>query len=193
MTPGRKSFDSRLGWLFLVFLGFSMLMFARFANQSASTGGKLGKPSFAENGSVGLQGFDEDWTLHDLAGKPVAFESYKGKPIFLNIWGTWCGPCLKEMPSIANLAHNKRVNDYVFLCVAVQDELAVVKRYVEENHLPMTIVTAESVPSVFETDGIPATFVLDRSGRIVLSQVGSASWDDPDVVDRLESMAKKRK
>ena len=96
------------------------------------------------------------------------------------------------MPSIAALARNKRVKDYVFLCVAVQSDLAEVKKYADQNHLPMTIATTESVPAVFDTEGIPATFILDRTGKVIFSHVGAASWDDPDVLDRLETLARKR-
>ena len=50
-----------------------------------------------------------DWTVRDLNDKPVAFSQFKGKTVFLNIWATWCGPCVMEMPSIARLAEEPKL------------------------------------------------------------------------------------
>ncbi len=44
-----------------------------------------------------------DWTVLDLDDRPVEFSRFKGKPVFLNFWATWCGPCIREMPSIDSL------------------------------------------------------------------------------------------
>lgn len=186
----RPGFDPRLRWLSLLFIGFTIVMIVRFAGLSTS-GARLEKPSFTAKGPLGAKVFPADWKLTDLSGKPFSLESIRGKPIFLNIWATWCGPCRAEMPAIANLARNRRVKDYVFLCVVVQSDLSEAKRYVEENHFPMTFAAAESVPAVFDTEGFPSTFILDRSGAVVFSHVGAASWDDPDVVDRLEKSARR--
>ena len=47
---------------------------------------------------------DFDWTVLDLEDQPVSFSKFKGKTVFLNFWATWCGPCVREMPSIDSLA-----------------------------------------------------------------------------------------
>src|SRR4051812_10526837 len=47
---------------------------------------------------------DYSWTLLDLEGRPVEFSRYRGKTVFLNIWATWCPPCVAELPAIARLA-----------------------------------------------------------------------------------------
>ncbi len=66
---------------------------------------------------------DYDWSLMDLDGQPVSFAKFKGKTVFLNIWATWCGPCVGEMPSIAKLARNPRLQDknIEFVCVSTDD------------------------------------------------------------------------
>ena len=64
---------------------------------------RSGSPRLLGGGSD-LGAADFSWKLQDLEGKPVDFASFKGKPVFLNVWATWCGPCVKEMPSIARLA-----------------------------------------------------------------------------------------
>jgi thiol-disulfide isomerase/thioredoxin len=135
---------------------------------------------------------DFRWSLLDLDGKPVDFASFRGRPILLNLWATWCGPCLKEMPSIASLASNPRLQKQgvVFLSVSVDDSPERLRSFMKDQSWGMTILQANSIPPVFETEGIPATFVIAPDGRIVASEVGAAKWDDPTVVDFLEKLAK---
>ena len=134
---------------------------------------------------------DFRWALVDLDGKPVDFAGFRGRPILLNRWATWCGPCLQEMPSIAALAANKRLKDkgVVFLCVSTDDSAEALRRFVKEKSWGMTLLRANSIPAAFTTEGIPATFLIAPDGRVVVSQVGSAKWDDASVVDFLAKLA----
>jgi thiol-disulfide isomerase/thioredoxin len=137
---------------------------------------------------------DYSWTMRSLDGEVVTLSKYAGKPIFLNIWATWCGPCMQEMPSIAKLANNPNLKDVVFLCVATDESPRPVQAYVDAKRPPMTILHANgSIPKVFFTEGIPATFLIAPDGRIVKSQVGSSDWDQPDVIRLLESLQRDAK
>lgn len=132
-----------------------------------------------------------NWALEDLSAKPVPFSDFKGKTVFLNIWATWCGPCVTEMPSIARLAENPSIKgkNIQFVCVSTDEDLDSVRRFVADKKWPMTILHARSLPPVFLTDGIPATFIIAPDGRIVAAQTGSSDWDDPQVVQLLEKTA----
>jgi thiol-disulfide isomerase/thioredoxin len=132
------------------------------------------------------------WSLLDLDGSPVDFGKYRGKTIVLNLWATWCAPCLQEMPSIASLAADKRLKDreVVFLCVSVDRSAETLRRFVREKSWKMTVLRATSIPDIFTTEGIPATFLIGPDGRIAAAQVGAAKWDDPSVVDFLEKLAR---
>src|SRR6185437_8177611 len=61
---------------------------------------------------------DFNWQLLDLDNRPVAFQQFRGQPIFLNIWATWCPPCVREMPSIARLASRPELKGVAFVCVS---------------------------------------------------------------------------
>ncbi len=129
-----------------------------------------------------------DWTLEDLDGQPVRFTRFKGKTVFLNIWATWCGPCIAEMPSISRLAADPRLKgkNIEFVCVSVDDSAETVRRFLSGQSWPMTVLRTRSFPPAFNTDGIPATFIIAPDGKIVKSQVGSSEWDTPEVVSLLE-------
>ncbi|MDB5352709.1 MAG: thiol-disulfide isomerase-like thioredoxin [Planctomycetota bacterium] len=148
--------------------------------------------SFSTKSVVGGKA-DYSWRLTDLDGKPIDLKSFQGRPIFLNIWATWCGPCRQEMPSIAQLASNPKLKDVAFLCVSSEAPQPV-KSYVERTKPPMTmLLAADDPPSVFATEGIPATFIIAPDGRIVRSQIGSMEWDDPAVIRLLEELTREAK
>lgn len=132
-----------------------------------------------------------DWSLEDLEGNSVRFDRFRGKAVFLNIWATWCGPCVAEMPSIAALAANPRLSgrNLEFVCVSTDDSGARVRKFLEGKNWPMTFLRADALPRVFLTEAIPATFVISPAGRVVAAELGAAEWDNSRVVDYLEKLA----
>jgi thiol-disulfide isomerase/thioredoxin len=132
-----------------------------------------------------------DWSLSDLDDRPVEFSSFKGKALFLNVWATWCGPCVREMPSIAELARDPRLRgkNLEFVCVSTDDSSQVVRQFLKERNWPMTFLRAEQLPRVFRSDAIPTTFLITPDGRIVASEVGGFDWYKPGVVAILEKLA----
>ena len=171
-------------WLAIavVFVAFWILFLAFF-------GPRAPKPSL--DGSGLSQKASYDWPLRDLKDRPASFERFKGKPVFLNIWATWCGPCVREMPSIARLAEHQRLQGtgVEFVCVSVDDSTERVRDFVKAESWKMSFFRAEKLPPVFATDGIPATFIIAPDGRIAASQIGSSEWDNPEVVALLEKLA----
>jgi thiol-disulfide isomerase/thioredoxin len=147
-------------------------------------------PRLLENSGSG-QPAAYDWSLLDLEDRPISFSRFKGKPVFLNIWATWCGPCVGEMPSIAELARDPRLagKDIQFVCVSTDDSSATVKRFLEGKEWTMTFLRAEDLPPVFQTQGIPATFVIATDGKIMASEIGAAQWHERHVVEFLEKLA----
>ena len=134
---------------------------------------------------------DFEWKLQSLDGEETSLAAFEGKVLFVNLWATWCGPCVVEMPSIQRLYEQFQQEDVAF--VLVSDEPPdVVEPFVQEKgwELPM-YVSNDARPSVFESRGIPATFILDREGRIVFSHVGSARWDDETSVRFLNGLLEK--
>ena len=137
---------------------------------------------------------DYGWVLTDLEGKPVKLSAYAGRPIFLNVWATWCEPCQQEMPSIARLASNPKLSKVAFLCISTEESPKPVKAFVDSKKPPMTmLMVGGPTPKVFHTEGIPATFVIAPDGRIVRAEVGANEWDQPEVVTMLEELAREVK
>lgn len=137
---------------------------------------------------------DYDWKLLDLDDKPVEFSRYRGKVVFLNMWATFCGPCVAEMPSIARLAANPKLKDVAFVCVSTDESVAPIRQFLAEKQWPMTILrVTELPPPAFVTDGLPVTFVIAADGRVVVFENGPAEWDDPSAVEFLQSLVTPKK
>lgn len=175
---------SGLTWLAIavIFVAFWVLYLAFF-------GPRPRKPSLEDAGTSRPASYD--WTVLDLKDRPAGFAQFKGKPVFLNIWATWCGPCVKEMPSIARLADEPRLKGkgIEFVCVSIDDSSETVRQFLEGRSWHMSFFRGEKLPAVFLTDGIPATFIIAPDGRVAASEVGSAQWDTPEVIELLERLA----
>jgi thiol-disulfide isomerase/thioredoxin len=132
-----------------------------------------------------------NWSVLDLDDQPVSFSRFKGKTVFLNIWATWCGPCVSEMPSIARLADDPRLvkKSIEFICVSTDDSSQRVRQFIQGKDWRMKFLRAERLPQVFMTEGIPSTFIIAPDGRIAATEIGSADWDDPHVKTFLEKLA----
>ena len=135
---------------------------------------------------------DVEWKLQSLDGEETSLSAFEGKVLFVNLWATWCGPCVVEMPSIQRLYEQFPQEDVAFLLVS-DEPPDVVEEFVQEKgwELPL-YVSDDERPSVFESPGIPATFILDREGRIVFRHVGSARWDDETSVRFLSDLLEKK-
>jgi thiol-disulfide isomerase/thioredoxin len=135
---------------------------------------------------------DFNWTLRDLDGNEVKFDRFQGKALFVNIWATWCPPCVAEMPSIARLASVEELKGKVeFVCIATDETINAVRSFLRGKNWPMTILHATALPPVFLTSGIPATFLIAPDGRLAYMREGSAEWDAPEVVAKLRELAER--
>lgn len=137
-----------------------------------------GAPVMPDTGNLRSYGQpDAEWTVKGLEGKAIRLGDLRGRPVFVNIWATWCGPCVREMHSIGSLYAALHDQGVEFLVVSEEEE-ETVRRFASEKNLSFPVyVSTENLPSELETSGIPATFILDGTGTIVFKRIGAAQWD----------------
>lgn len=129
-----------------------------------------------------------DWSVQTPDGQSFDMTSLADKPVFLNFWATWCMPCRVEMPSIQRLYDELKAEGVLFACIS-QEDAEKVEAFAKEEGYTFPIYTmSEERPEVFESAGIPATFILSPDGRIAFKHVGSAKWDDPSVIDFIRQL-----
>ncbi|EJF11480.1 TlpA disulfide reductase family protein [Pontibacter sp. BAB1700] len=128
----------------------------------------------------------------DLNGKTVNFESLKGKVIFLNIWATWCPPCIAEMPNIHSLYKKMDPNKVAFVMLSVDEGgMEKVKKFVDKKKYTFPVyMPASQFPQEFYSTAIPTTFIISPEGKIVAKQEGMAEYDTEEVREFLLGLAK---
>ena len=118
-----------------------------------------------------------DFTMKDLAGKPVSLTSYKGKVILLNFWATWCGPCKAEIPGFVELQERYK-NDLIVVGYSVDDEAPKAKAFADEYKINYPILLGEGREDVQDAYGpiwgIPASFIISRDGKVCKKHLGTA-------------------
>ncbi|MCY4394033.1 MAG: TlpA disulfide reductase family protein [Rhodospirillaceae bacterium] len=119
----------------------------------------------------------------DAEGGSVTLERYKGKVLLVNFWATWCAPCVHEMPTLDRLQAALGGPGFAVLTVSLDRKgMAAVGPFWEEQgyrHLPILLDSRWKTARRLGVSGLPATFLLDRKGRIVGYLIGPAEWDSP--------------
>jgi peroxiredoxin len=120
------------------------------------------------------------WELNDLEGKPAGLSNYKDKVVVLNFWGTFCTPCLKEVPAFVATQQQYAEKSVVVIGAAMdKNDDAAVKAFAKKYFVNYPVVIAPS--TMIQDYGVivaPATFIIDKSGFIVFKHVGALSRKD---------------
>jgi thiol-disulfide isomerase/thioredoxin len=129
------------------------------------------------------------WQLVDAAGKTVSLEQYKGKLVFVNFWATWCPPCIAEMPSMQKL-YDDYQNKIVFLFVTM-DSFEKANAFLIKENLNLPIYRSRTNPPLeLESSTIPATYLIDKYGNIVVAKIGTADWNSDSFRKSLDELLK---
>ncbi len=137
--------------------------------------------------SLGLQAPKEevaapDFTLPDLAGKKSRLKDFRGKLVFLNFFATWCAPCRDEMPAMERLHRTYKDKGLVVLAVDIRESAKDVQAFTQELKIsfPALLDTDGSVANTYGIRPVPATYLIDRNGKILWRAFGSREWDSSD-------------
>lgn len=115
----------------------------------------------------------------------VSFDDYRGEVVLLNVWATWCPPCVAEMPSMQRLFDALGSNGLKVVAVSVDNiDTDDVLAWVAERGFTFESLHDQSgeIERIYQTTGVPESFVIDREGVIVKKVIGAAEWDHPTQV-----------
>ena len=130
--------------------------------------------------------------LHDLKGTPHSLEDYRGKPVLLNFWATWCVPCAAEMPLLSEMQKQYQ-GKVVFIAASIDDEdmkpqiEAFIKKHQGEALTVMMGATLDSLDDFGVNQGMPGTVFIDAEGKIVDRRTGALKR--PDLEQQLRKLA----
>ena len=130
---------------------------------------------------------DYDWGLKTLDGDDVPFSDFRDKTVFLNVWATWCSPCVMEMPSIERLHQAVGSSEVAFVIVS-KEHPHTVSLFLEDQELDLPLYVVEELPEAFESSSVPVTYIIDPGGQVVFKHRGAAKWDDATSVAFLQAL-----
>jgi thiol-disulfide isomerase/thioredoxin len=116
-----------------------------------------------------------DFNVMDLDGKAVKFSDYRGKTVLLNIWATWCGPCIKEIPDLKEIYAQFKDKNVVVLGVLLDSESPAAAKPIVLEQLRIDYPTwygDDAFAKQFGIQAFPTTVIIDKNGKIVSQNVG---------------------
>jgi len=122
-------------------------------------------------------------------GTPRRLADFRGRVVLVNLWATWCGPCVEEMPSLDRL--QAKLGPALTVLAISEDRSgeSAVAPFLEKlklRHLAVYLDPKNGAIKAFGVQGLPTSFLIGRDGRVRAMLEGSADWDNPAMIARLK-------
>lgn len=135
------------------------------------------------------ENYNFKYTTLDGQDKQVA--DLKGKVVFVNFWGTWCIPCVAEMPTVQKLYDQFKTDTFIVFVIASRlDGPDKIRSFAAKHNytLPFYTIKDEDIPQAMRLNQYPATFIYDRQGNIAMKHINGADWSDTSVVHFMQKL-----
>lgn len=130
-------------------------------------------------------------TFYDDQGQPVTLADFKGEVLLVNLWATWCPPCVAELPALDTLQARLRDKGLHVLPISLDNKpVETVAAFLAERRveqLNLFVDTDRQIPMKWVYAGIPASFLIDRNGVVIEQFDGPREWAEGDIFKRIES------
>lgn len=141
---------------------------------------------------IPLQGNVTSYRLKTLAGKKISLKDYRGSPLLINFWATWCAPCRKEFPIIKEIEKKYGKDGLVVLAVNIDDTRTIsgVKSFVSAHSLNFTIPLDPNrkLFNNFRGSSLPLTLLIDASGNVIRTYSGFLGVWEEDINRQLSEL-----
>lgn len=180
-TPVQRHWGTVLLWTSPVFLVLGVVLY-----------GVLTRPAAAPDRPAPRVGQPlPDFTLPDLQGHTVQLSALRGKVVFINVWATWCPPCVEEMPTIQRLYDRLQARGLEVLAISIDTLGAqVVGPFMQRHQLtfPALLDPTSRIERLYRIGGVPESFIVDKGGRLVEKVVGPRDWSHSQVIAMFERL-----
>jgi len=133
-----------------------------------------------------------EFTVNDLSGKKVSLSSFKGKPILLNFWATWCPYCREERPYLNALYKEYKDRGLIIIAVSIDKSAEIVRSYLKRVPADFVILhdNSNEAASAYGVYSLPTNFLIDRKGVIKYKFIGLRDWTDKESKKIIETLIK---
>lgn len=124
-------------------------------------------------------------TVYDSTGKAVTLDDYRGSVVLVNLWATWCPPCVAELPSLDLLQAQLHNQNFKVVAISLdRGGWADVNKFMagkDFSHITVLTDNDRQVPLKWHYDGLPTSFLIDRDGSVVKQYNGAYKWDEAEI------------
>jgi peroxiredoxin len=119
-------------------------------------------------------------------------KNYHGQIVVLNLWATWCPPCVEETPSLVQFAEKMRDHGVVVLSISVDEDQTALQDFIQRNQItyPVGRDPDRSLSARYGTSQFPETYILDRQGKLAEKVIGAIDWDDARIQNFVLDLAR---
>jgi peroxiredoxin len=134
-----------------------------------------------------------DFKLEDTKGNPVSLSDFRGKVVLINLWATWCPPCIAEMPSMERLQEVMAGDDFVILAVNTEENgRSVVPEFLEKTRYTFPILYDDKgvVQKLYGVFKFPESFIILKDGTVAEKIIGPLDWSSLETIAYFQGLTK---
>jgi thiol-disulfide isomerase/thioredoxin len=135
-------------------------------------------------GEIPIGGTLPDVRLRGLNGPARGLADFRGKPLIINVWASWCGPCRAEMASLERLAWRDDARTFTLIGISTDDRAELAKAWLKNSNATISqfIDTDLQMETVLGASRLPLTVLIDSRGRVLERIYGAKEWDGVDAL-----------
>ena len=135
-------------------------------------------------GEIPIGGTLRDATLRGLNGPPRNLKSFRGTPLIINVWASWCGPCRQEMASLERLAWRTQPQYFAIIGISTDDDADRAKGLLNAANATIShfIDHDLEMENMLGASHLPLTVLVDANGRVLRRVYGAQEWDGTDSI-----------
>ena len=135
-------------------------------------------------GEVPIGGYLREATLQGFSGNTQKFSDYRGKPLIINVWASWCAPCRAEMGSLDRLARRYGGKQFNVIGISTDDDGNAAAAFIRKSKVSFVNYLDSKVflENMLGANMIPLTVLVDANGRVLEKVHGAHEWDSPEFV-----------
>lgn len=122
--------------------------------------------------------------LNALVGSAAKLSAYRGKPLLINVWASWCGPCRQEMASLERLAWGEQAGGFAVIGISTDDHPEKARALLKQTNATLSHFIDQNLllEHMLGADRLPLTVLVDAQGRVLDKVVGARQWDGPEAL-----------